>query len=218
MISEDPLAALRTPKLHVKVVDCLTEDDVRLLIRACPGKELRDRRDEAIVRLMAETGMRAGEVLNMRPQDIDLTRGLVAVHRTKTGRGRVVPFGPHTARAIDRWVRMRQHQPLAAGDKLWLGDRGRTISYHGLRSAIMGRAAAAGLNGFHLHELRHTAASRWLAAGGSEGGAMSAMGWTNPKMLHQYVAATAAERAAAEARSLDLGNIRKHPRVRWNTL
>ncbi|BBY08116.1 tyrosine-type recombinase/integrase [Mycobacterium noviomagense] len=62
-VDRDPLLGLKAPKLDVKVVDSLTDDQVRALVKACAGKEFRDRRDEAIVRLMVETGMRAGEVL-----------------------------------------------------------------------------------------------------------------------------------------------------------
>jgi integrase len=38
--------------------------------------------------------------------------------------------------------------------------------------ALKRRAQAAGIDGFHLHLLRHTAATRWLRAGGSEAGLM----------------------------------------------
>ena len=65
----------------------------------------------------------------------------------------------------------------------------------------------AGLNGFHPHLLRHTAASRWLAAGGSEGGLMAVAGWSTRDMIDRYTRATAAERAAAEARGLNLGDL-----------
>jgi integrase/recombinase XerD len=66
------------------------------------------------------------------------------------------------------------------------------------------RAEAAGIRGFHPHVLRHTAAHRWLAAGGSEGGLMAVAGWARRDMLDRYAAATANERAAAEAKSLNL--------------
>jgi len=55
--------------------------------------------------------------------------------------------------------------------------------------------------------LRHTAASRWPAAGGSEGGLMAVAGWTRRDMIDRYTAATARERAADEARSLNLGDL-----------
>jgi integrase len=76
------------------VVHALTDDQLRLLIHACQGKSLRDRRDEAILRLMAETGMRAGEVIGLTVADVDLHQGLVTVRRGKGGKGRVCGDGP----------------------------------------------------------------------------------------------------------------------------
>jgi hypothetical protein len=63
------------------------------------------------------------------------------------------------------------------------------------------------VKGFRPHWLRHTAAHRWLAAGGSESGLMAIAGWTRTDMLIRYTRACAGERAAAEARRLDLGNL-----------
>jgi site-specific recombinase XerD len=206
-VDDDPLLGLKAPKLDTKVTESLTEDELRRLIKACGGKEFRDRRDEAIVRLMAETGMRAGEVLGLTVADVDLVRGLVTVRRGKGGKGWVAPFGPHTARAIDRYIRARRTHRLAETSALWLGDRGKEIAYFGLRNTLQYRAEMAGLKGFHVHLLRHAAASRWLAAGGSEGGLMAVAGWSSRDMLDRYVASTAAERAAAEARGLNLGDL-----------
>ena len=53
------------------------------------------------------------------------------------------------------------------------------------------RAEMAGVAGFHPHRLRHTAAHRWLAKGGSEGGLMAVAGWTRPDMLLRYTKAQA---------------------------
>jgi site-specific recombinase XerC len=66
-VDTDPLLGLKAPKLDQKVTESLTDDELRLLIKVCAGKEFRDRRDEAIIRLMAETGMRAGEVCTESP-------------------------------------------------------------------------------------------------------------------------------------------------------
>jgi site-specific recombinase XerD len=206
-IDTNELASLKPPKLDTKVVECLTEGQLGDLVKACSGREFIDRRDEAIVRLMAETGMRAGELLGLTVDDTDLTRGIVTITRGKGGRGRLAPFGPQTGRAIDRYLRLRKSHRLAATEALWLGGGGQTFAYHGLDVTMKRRAAQAGIRGFHLHLLRHTAASRWLAAGGSEGGLMSMAGWRSRSMLDRYVASTAADRAATEARTLDLGNI-----------
>lgn len=61
-IDSDPLLRLNAPKSDVPITPVLADDELRALIKACQGQTLRDRRDEAIVRLMAETGMRAGEL------------------------------------------------------------------------------------------------------------------------------------------------------------
>jgi site-specific recombinase XerD len=206
-VDTDPLLGLKSPKLDTKVTESLTDAELRKLIKACGGKEFRDRRDEAIVRLMAETGMRAGEVTGLTTGDVDLHRGLVTVRRGKGGKGRIAPFGDQTARSIDRYLRARRTHRLAETDALWLGDRGKSLEYYGLHAALKYRAELAGLTKFHPHLLRHTAASRWLAAGGSEGGLMAVAGWSTRDMIDRYTRATAAERAAAEARGLGLGDV-----------
>ena len=158
------------------------------------------------MRLMAETGLRAGEVLAIQMADVDLHEGRVIVRRGKGGKGRTAPFGAQTAAAIDRYMRARRSHRLSDTTSLWLGGNGQTFSYHGLNLALKRRAAAAGIAGFHLHLMRHTAATRWLRAGGPEGGLMSVAGWSTRSMVDRYIGASAAERAATEARGLNSGD------------
>ena len=142
---------MKPPKLDAKVVECLSPDELRLMLKACAGRELRDRRDEACLRLLAETGMRAGELLALNTADVDLGRGLAIVRRGKGGKGRYVPFEPVTGAAIDRYLRLRRHHRDAQSPALWLPETGgkERLSYHGLRVALLGRAVAAGVTGFH---------------------------------------------------------------------
>ncbi len=205
-IPRDDLLGVKPPKLDQKVTESLTDEQLAALIKACAGSDFRDRRDEAIVRLMAETAARVGEVVAMAMPDVDLTNGVAIVRRGKGGKGRPVPFGPRTGRALDRYLRMRRSHRLADGSALWLGDRGKTLAYYGLRDTLNYRAGLAGIKDFHPHLLRHTAAARWLDAGGSEGGLMAVAGWSRREMLDRYVRATSQRRAADEARRLGLGD------------
>jgi len=100
----------------------------------------------------------------------------------------------------------RTHR-LAGSGPLWLGDRGKGFTYFGLHAALRYRAELAGIAGFRPHVLRHTAASRWLAAGGTEGGLMAVAGWSRRDMIDRYTTATAEHRAADEARRLRLGEL-----------
>ncbi len=206
-ISTDPLLGVKAPKLDTQVIEPLTSDQLKALIKACAGRDLRERRDEALLRFMFETGARAGEVAVLAVGDINLAAGTAVVRRGKGGKGRVVPFGPETALAIDRYLRVRRTHRLADSDGLWLGDRGKAFSYDALHKSLGMRAQMAGVTGFHPHLLRHTAAHRWLAAGGSEGGLMAVAGWTRPDMLLRYTRAQASARAGEEARKLNLGEI-----------
>lgn len=206
-IDGDQLAALKLPKLDTKVIPELTDDQVKALIKACAGKSMMDRRDEAIVRFMVETMVRAGEVIGMEVGDVDPKAGLAVVRRGKGGKGRRVAFGPQTGRAIDRYLRARRSHRLADTPALWLGDRGKGFSYDGLYSMLKRRGAAAGLgDDFHPHVLRHTGAGRWLGAGGTEGGLMAIAGWKRREMVDRYTQATSERRAADEARRLNLGD------------
>lgn len=206
-LADDPLVGLKPPKIPSKVVEALTDEQLRALIKACQGKSFRDRRDEALVRLMAETGLRASEVIGLAVGDVDLTRGLVTVRKGKGAKGRVAPFGPQTAASLDRYIRQRRAHKLADTGALWLGVGGKTFAYFGLNDTLRNRAKAAGIEGFHLHLMRHTAATRWLRAGGSEGGLMAVAGWSTRDMIDRYTGASASERAAAEARGLNLGEL-----------
>lgn len=206
-IERDELLGIKPPKLDEKITERLTDEQCVALIAACKGKAFRDRRDEAIIRFMLEAIVRAGEVVGMTVPDTDVPRGVAIVRRGKGGKGRIVPFGPQTAVAIDRYLRVRRTHRLAETPKLWLGDRGKDLGYFGLHSALKYRAEIAGIDNFHPHLTRHTAAQRWLSAGGSEGGLMAVAGWTRRDMLDRYTKASATERAVSEARGLNLGDL-----------
>jgi len=204
----DQLAAMKQPRLDSKVVEPLSDDDLRALLKTCAGNSFVDLRDAAILRFMIETGARANEVVSLETADVDLIEGRAIIRRGKGGKGRPVPFGPGTATAIDRYKRRaRAKHSLAHLADLWLGARGKRFGYSALYLALTNRAKLAGIANFHPHRLRHTAAHRWLSKGGSDSGLMAVAGWSQPAMLQRYTRARASDRAAVEARTLGLGEL-----------
>ena len=208
-IDSDDLLTLKAPKVDVPVVDPLSDAELAALLKTCATKSLVDLRDLALLRVMFETGARAGEVAALKLDDVDLDAkggmGQVTIRRGKGGQGRRVPIGPEAVGALDKYIRARRTHRLANTDALWLGGKGGTFGYDGLYRSLGLRAKRAGIEGFHPHRLRHTAAHRWLAAGGSETGLLAVAGWKRPDMLLRYTRAQAEDRAAAEAQSLNLG-------------
>lgn len=148
-LTADPFWGVKAPKVDQPVVESLTDDELRALIKACaalggidgttftaPGERLHHRRDEAIVRLMFETGIRTGEVVALEIGDLDLVNGLVHVRRGKGGTGRIVPIGPAAIQSLRQYVLLRGIHRLAESPDLWLGERGRQFGYDGLSRAL----------------------------------------------------------------------------------
>src|SRR5438105_1037315 len=123
-IDHSPMARMSPPQVPEQPVPVLSEDDLRKLLADCAGKEFEDRRDEAVIRLMADTGMRRGELLGMRVDDVDLDQQ-VAFVLGKGRRERACPFGRKTAMAVDRYLRLRRRHPHADEPWLWVQRRGR---------------------------------------------------------------------------------------------
>ena len=72
-------------------------------------------------------------------------------------------------------------------------------------TTLKARAAIAGVIGFHIHRLRHTAAVRWMRAGGSETGLRAHAGWADYTMIARYVKTASEQLAAEEFDRLNLG-------------
>jgi site-specific recombinase XerD len=205
-IPRDELAGVKAPKADEPVVPNLSTDELKALLATCKGKEFHNVRDRAVIRFMAETAARAAEVIGMEKPDVNLPAQVGIIRRGKGGAGRMVPFSPQCAATIDDYMRLRRRHPLADTSPLWLGERGRNLSYAGLYSALERRGEAAGIENMHPHRLRHTGAVRWLSKGGTPTGLMAVAGWTSLDMLRRYIKAAESGLAAEESRRLDLGD------------
>jgi site-specific recombinase XerD len=213
----DELAGLKAPKLDEKVVDGLTAGQMRALLAACAGRRFTDVRDTALVRLMHNCGLRADEAVSMKTWDLSVGARSAVVTRGKGAKGRRVGFGDRTAESLSRYLRARRRHPAAALPDLWLAWRnGRradpgaargALTYDGLTATLKRRAAAAGIEGFHAHRLRHTWAVAWARAGGSTTGLMAAGGWTTIEMPMRYFGSAQQDLAAEEAQRLRLDDI-----------
>ena len=91
-ITESPMRNMKPPIVPEEPPDVLTDDEVQRLLRACSGSTFADRRDLAIIRLFADTGMRRDELTNLSMTDIDWGQRVAVVMgkggRTSNGRTR----------------------------------------------------------------------------------------------------------------------------------
>lgn len=210
-MDRDPTEGMRTPRPNEATTPTLSVAQVRALLATCAGTEFIARRDAAIILLFIDGGLRVAELTNLGVDSIDLRDRMLFVEGKGSNRSgprrRSVPLGVKASQAVDRYLRTRRAHPYADRPQLWLGDRGRaTLSMDGVSAMLNRRAARSGLTGLHPHVFRHSWASAFRSAGGSEGDLMVLGGWHSRQMLDRYGRTEADERAKEAYRRLSYGD------------
>ena len=131
-------------------------------------------RDRAMLETLYSTGMRRGELVNLRFDDLDIARGTVMIRQGKGKRDRVVPIGERAIRWIERYrdqVRERYVDGIDTGF-IFLAKHGEPMQGKQLSVVVKRTIEAASLERFQTvhpnaacHLFRHACATHMLEAG-----------------------------------------------------
>ena len=171
-------------RLSQQLPRAMEPDDVTELLSVI-GK----RRDRAMVLVLLRTGMRIGELLETRVNDINLKEYTITIWQgMKNRRGRVVYFSGDALCALRAWLRRRD----ATRPLLFYGQGRNSLTYQGARVMFKKYLSKAGLShkGYTLHCLRHTYASEMLNAGMKLECLQQLLGHDNIEITRRYARLT----------------------------
>ena len=180
LVSRNVAALTDAPRHRPRQIEPLTPEQAATLLAA-----VADHRLEALITVAVGLGLRQGEALGLRWEDVDFDAGVLSVRQTLERGGREPRFGePKTARSR-RTITMpgivaaalRRHRTRQLKERLVVGARwrdsglvftttiGTAMDKSGLHKAFKGILHGAELPDIRYHDLRHTAATLLLAQG-----------------------------------------------------
>lgn len=179
-VLERPVGQLRLPrpKIERKLPVVLAREEVRRIFRAVPNRKHR-----ALLMLVYSSGLRVGEVVRLRPDDLDTGRGLLHVRQGKGRKDRYVMLSAVAVEAVEEYVRF--YEPTR-----WLfpGARPRRHLHERSVQHLFARACRkAGIRKHAtVHTLRHSFATHLLEKGVNLRYIQELLGHKSPKTTQVY--------------------------------
>ncbi len=178
LVPHDPMAGLERPRLGTRLPrTILTPSEARRIIETPRARTPLALRDRAILETLYATGIRASELIQLSPSDIDTEQRTLRVVRGKGGKDRNVPLTRPATAAIGSYLASGRPKLLAlgltgtaasakAGTGLFLSPRGGVLYRATLAKIVHRRAREAGVaKDVTPHTFRHSVATHLLRYG-----------------------------------------------------
>lgn len=177
LVETNPCFRVRKFQLNNQRLRVLSGDEEVQLFAALGDNDL----VKNIVTIALHTGMRRGEIFNLKWFDVDFIRFFIQVRESKANKKRLIPMNTTIRTLLGNMKRRNEYvfpSPKTGGK---LTDIKR--SFH---KAIK----EADIKDFRFHDLRHTAATRMADAGADAFTLMKILGHSDIKMTSRYTHAT----------------------------
>lgn len=180
-VEDSPMRKVSKPKEPRGRVRYLSDDERKRLLAAC--KESAHPYLYTIVLLALATGMRRGEIMAIRWEDVNFKEGYLILHETKNGERRRIPLAAHAKDVLKALHNKREvASPLVFAD---FKKRIKGKAAH-MDNAWNGILAKAEIEDFRFHDLRHSAASYLAMNGASLAEIAEVLGHKTLQMVRRY--------------------------------
>ena len=164
LITDDPASLVDHPKFETKPPRILSPIEYRALRDAARD----DARIGATIEILLQTGIRIGELANVRTDDVFLSQngkeGNLFIRPQENRLERTVPMNKAAENALKRYLELRPKTPNKA---LFVTKTGRPLLVRNIRTAIDRYYKKAGITGAKVNDLRHTWVAHHLSSGAS---------------------------------------------------
>ena len=157
-VDDNPVLKISKPRAARGRERYLSDAERQALLAAC--KQSTSKFLHPVVVLAISTGMRRGEIMNLRWSDVDMQRGQIILTKTKNDTSRALPL---VGLAKELLQKIHDSHPAANAYIFYGNDPQKFVD---LTQPWKTALARAKLTDFRFHDLRHTTAS-YLAMNGA---------------------------------------------------
>ncbi|MEE3419860.1 MAG: tyrosine recombinase [Lachnospiraceae bacterium] len=187
LVKADPSRNLKPPRIEKKFPEILSVEELTALMQQPDLRTHKGVRDAAMLELLASTGIRVSELLNLRTIDVNLAQNtIVCVDRS---RERIVPFSPEARKALIRYFEKARSAFVGSSDEavLFTNCQGAAMSRQGFWKIIKAYARKAGIaQDITPHTLRHSFAFHMLERGADLRSVQKMMGHSDISTTQMY--------------------------------
>lgn len=179
-IDDTPMRKLSKPPEGKGRNRLLSLEEKNRLLEACqrsPNPHL-----YPIVMLALLTGMRFGEIVNLRWEDIDYTGKTITLEETKNGERRILPL----TSAVEKVFTLCRKADIENGLVFKPSSPTNRSGLVDIRNTFVKALKQANIHNFRFHDLRHAAASYLAMNGATQGELMTILGHKTPTMTRRY--------------------------------
>ncbi|MBI5031751.1 MAG: tyrosine-type recombinase/integrase [Chloroflexi bacterium] len=177
---------LELPRLPQVKIAVLSPEEIQQVLGSINPGTFIGARLIAMVLVMLDTGIRAGELVGMQLANVDWDRGVIKVFG-KGSKERFVPIGATAKQTMLRYVQTFRPKPARDDiDQVFLSVDGYALTVNALVHIMHRLAKNSGVERLHAHLLRHTSGVTYLVNGGDTKSLQMYLGHTSAQMTNHY--------------------------------
>ena len=186
LTENNPANDLKLPKVTRKVVSTLSDEEIGTILSTFSTSPS-DARNQTLFMILLDTGLRIGELVNLKMDDVHMDEGYLKV-MGKGKKERIVPVGNNAQRALQRYLFRFRPKPInPVIDNVFLSISSKPLTENSMKLMFTRLAKRSGVYRLHAHLCRHTFATRFLINGGDVFSLQQILGHSTLEMVRHYV-------------------------------